>query len=90
MFSTVPFKFDTSLNLANLVDTVVGSVPFINNSLILKLLGVYGLGREGSTHSASTSTSTTPLGLVKYDLLVNTFLPTALNNLEFCELLNLL
>ena len=30
-------------NLANLLDTSVGSVPSLNNSLLLKSLGVYSL-----------------------------------------------
>jgi hypothetical protein len=47
-FDSVTERFEILLNLANLSETVPGSVPRINNSLILNSLGVYSLGRVGS------------------------------------------
>ena len=44
LFSTEPFTSVTFSNLAYLVDTSVGSVPFLNNSVIYISLGVNSLG----------------------------------------------
>ena len=44
LFSTDPFASVTFSNFAYLVDTSVGSVPFLNNSVIFISLGVYSLG----------------------------------------------
>ena len=58
-------------NWENLVDTVVGTVPFLKYSLLLNSLGVYSLANSNGSVPISISACTTPLGFLNLEFLLN-------------------
>ena len=71
------FPLVGAVNVSKRLDTVVGSVPALNNSVIFKPSGVFVLASCSGTVPHSTVASTTPLGRVNLAFGFNIFVAMA-------------
>ena len=79
------FKSLGSVNFANLFDVSVGVVPFLNNSVERRLLGVASLASSNGSVNNSISADTTDVGFSHVEPDFNIFEPSILLNALLCE-----